>query len=86
MTNIVYPTQCAVFFLNETSSIKEAVLLSLPSNLGLVFGEILLMLFGTPLGHWCVLFSQPLFSLFTIQVLDVNTNPRVPGNGHSLAP
>lgn len=52
MTNIVYPTQCAVFFLKETSTIKESVLLTLPSNLGLVFGEILLMLFGTPLGHW----------------------------------
>ena len=52
MTNIVYPTQCAVFFLRETSTIKEGALLTLPSNLGLVFGEILLMLFGTPLGHW----------------------------------
>jgi hypothetical protein len=52
MTNIVYPTQCAVFFLRETSTIKESVLLTLPSNLGLVFGEILLMLFGTPFGHW----------------------------------
>lgn len=54
MTNIVYPTQCAVFFLKETSTIKESVLLTLPSNIGLVFGEILLMVFGTPLGHWYV--------------------------------
>ncbi|ORY03042.1 fungal trichothecene efflux pump [Clohesyomyces aquaticus] len=52
MTNIVYPTQCAVLFLNETSTIKESVLLTLPSNIGLVFGEILLMIFGTPFGHW----------------------------------
>ncbi|KAF2653605.1 MFS general substrate transporter [Lophiostoma macrostomum CBS 122681] len=51
MTNIVYPTQCAVFFLKETSTIKDSVLLTLPSNLGLVFGEILLMLFGTRLGR-----------------------------------
>lgn len=52
MTNIVYPTQCAVFFTDETTPLSKSLLLTLPSNLGLVFGEILLMLFGTPLGRW----------------------------------
>ena len=50
MTNIVYPTQCAVFF--PTTSLKTQALYTLPSNIGLVFGEILLILFGTKLGHW----------------------------------
>lgn len=54
MTNIVYPTQIAVFFTNAETPLKETLLLSLPSNLGLVFGEILLILFGTRIGHWSV--------------------------------
>jgi hypothetical protein len=52
MTNIVYPTQLAVFFTTETTTIKQTALMSLPPNLGLVFGEILLMVFGTRVGHW----------------------------------
>ena len=32
--------------------LSETLKLSLPSNLGLVVGEILLILFGTKLGHW----------------------------------
>ena len=50
MTNIVYPTQCAVFF--PTTSLKTQALYTLPSNIGLVFGEILLIAFGTKMGHW----------------------------------
>ncbi|KAF1980676.1 MFS general substrate transporter [Aulographum hederae CBS 113979] len=52
MTNIVYPTQIAVFFTTEASPLSETLILSLPSNLGLVAGEIFLMLFGTRIGHW----------------------------------
>jgi hypothetical protein len=52
MTNIVYPTQCAVFFTTPTTTLKETALMTLPSNIGLVFGEILLIAFGTRLGHW----------------------------------
>lgn len=47
MVNIVYPTQLAVFYTNETTPLSRTLCLSLPSNLGLVVGEILLMLFGT---------------------------------------
>ena len=71
MTNIVYPTQCAVFFLKETSTISDSVLLTLPSNLGLVFGEILLMLFGTRLGRngcWYVFNFSPILSSFKFPV------------------
>jgi hypothetical protein len=50
--NIVYPTQIAVFFTNATTPLSTTLIYSLPSNLGLVFGEILLLLFGTRIGHW----------------------------------
>jgi Fungal trichothecene efflux pump (TRI12) len=50
--NIIYPTQIAVFWTNSTTPLKTTLLYSLPSNLGLVFGEILLICFGTAIGHW----------------------------------
>jgi len=49
MTNIVHPTQIAVLWTNETTPLSTTLKYSLPSNLGLVFGEILLMIFGTRL-------------------------------------
>lgn len=52
MTNIVYPTQISVFFTNETTPLRETLLLSLPSNLGLVVGEILLITIASKIGHW----------------------------------
>jgi Fungal trichothecene efflux pump (TRI12) len=48
----VYPTQLAVFFTTEATTLKQTAIMSLPPNLGLVFGEILLMVFGTRVGHW----------------------------------
>ncbi|KAH7170110.1 fungal trichothecene efflux pump [Dactylonectria macrodidyma] len=50
--NVVYPTMIAVFFTNETTDFKYAVVLTLPQNLGLTFGAVLLTLFGTKIGHW----------------------------------
>lgn len=52
MVNIVYPTQISVFFTNETTPLRETLLLSLPSNLGLVVGEILLITIASKIGHW----------------------------------
>jgi hypothetical protein len=42
----------AVFFTTAETPLKQVLLWSLPSNLGLVFGEILLICFGTKVGHW----------------------------------
>ncbi|KAF4989817.1 hypothetical protein FDECE_14586 [Fusarium decemcellulare] len=50
--NVVYPTMISVFFTDETTDFKYAIVLTLPQNLGLVFGAVLLTLFGTRIGHW----------------------------------
>lgn len=50
--NIVYPTQISIFFTNETTPLKTTLLYSLPSNLGIVCGQTLLMVFGARIGHW----------------------------------
>jgi MFS family permease len=47
MINICYPTQIAVFFTDATTPLSTTLLYSLPANLGLVAGEILLIIFGT---------------------------------------
>ncbi|EON63161.1 hypothetical protein W97_02388 [Coniosporium apollinis CBS 100218] len=49
---VIYPTQIAVFFTNETTDFRYAVILTLPQNLGLTFGAVLLTLFGSKIGHW----------------------------------
>ncbi|KAF2492231.1 MFS general substrate transporter [Lophium mytilinum] len=50
--NVIYPTMIAVFFTNETTSFRYAIVLTLPQNLGLTFGAVLLTTFGTKIGHW----------------------------------
>ncbi|KAF7553821.1 hypothetical protein G7046_g6987 [Stylonectria norvegica] len=50
--NVVYPTMIAVFFTDETTDFRRAIILTLPQNLGLTFGAVLLTLFGTKIGHW----------------------------------
>ncbi|KAF2816333.1 MFS general substrate transporter [Mytilinidion resinicola] len=50
--NVIYPTMIAVFFTNETTSFRYAIVLTLPQNLGLTFGAVLLTSFGTKIGHW----------------------------------
>lgn len=42
----------AVFFTNETTSFRTQCIYTLPQNLGLVFGAVLLTAFGTKIGHW----------------------------------
>lgn len=50
--NIAYPTMVNVFFIKATTSRSTILLLSLPPNLGLVFGLILLVCFGNLFGYW----------------------------------
>lgn len=44
--NIVYPTMINVFYITPTTTRSESLLLTLPGNLGLVFGAMLLISFG----------------------------------------
>ncbi|KXL47944.1 hypothetical protein M433DRAFT_76769 [Acidomyces richmondensis BFW] len=50
--NVIYPTQIAVFFTNAETSFRYATVLTLPQNLGLVFGAVLLTVLGHRIGHW----------------------------------
>jgi hypothetical protein len=50
--NIIYPTMINVFYITPTTSRSEELLLTLPGNLGLVFGSVLLMSLGNLIGHW----------------------------------
>ncbi|KAF2422105.1 MFS general substrate transporter [Tothia fuscella] len=47
-----YPTMIAVFFTDATTDFRYAIVLTLPQNLGLTFGAVLLTVFGTMIGHW----------------------------------
>ena len=49
--NVIYPTMINVFFSNEGDYKYQAVL-TLPQNLGLAFGAIMLLAFGSKIGHW----------------------------------
>lgn len=42
----------SVFYVTPTTSRSETLLLTLPGNLGLVFGAMLLICFGNAIGHW----------------------------------
>ena len=50
--NVIYPTQIATLFTTPETDFRYAILLTLPQNLGLVFGAVLLTCFGTMVGHW----------------------------------
>jgi Fungal trichothecene efflux pump (TRI12) len=50
--NIIYPTMINTFYVGPNTSRTEEMLLTLPNNLGLVFGAVLLMCFGNLFGHW----------------------------------
>ncbi|KAK7209659.1 hypothetical protein V2G26_016837 [Clonostachys chloroleuca] len=50
--NIIWPTMVNAFYINENTSRREELLLTLPNNLGLVFGAVLLTCFGNLIGHW----------------------------------
>lgn len=44
--NIIYPTMVSVFYTTASTSRSQSLLLTLPGNLGLVFGAMLLICFG----------------------------------------
>jgi hypothetical protein len=50
--NIAYPTMLSVFYLTPTTKRSEILLLTLPPNLGLVFGSVLLVVFGHIIKWW----------------------------------
>ncbi|KAG7133981.1 Trichothecene efflux pump TRI12 like protein [Verticillium longisporum] len=50
--NVIWPTMIAVFFTDETTDFRYAIVLTLPQNLGLTFGAVLLTLLGSKIGHW----------------------------------
>ncbi|KAK3704521.1 hypothetical protein LTR37_013804 [Vermiconidia calcicola] len=50
--NVIYPTQIATLFTTPGTSFRYAILLTLPQNLGLIFGAVLLTAFGSMIGHW----------------------------------
>ena len=50
--NVIYPTMINVFYITPTTTRSEQLLLTLPGNIGLVFGAMLLICFGNLVGHW----------------------------------
>ena len=50
--NIIWPTMVNVFYITPTTSRSTELLLTLPPNVGPVFGAFCLMAFGNLLGHW----------------------------------
>ncbi|ORY06913.1 fungal trichothecene efflux pump [Clohesyomyces aquaticus] len=50
--NIIYPTMVNVFYITPTTTRGYELLLTLPPNVGLVFGACLLIAFGNLVGHW----------------------------------
>lgn len=50
--NIIWPTMVNVFYIGPGVSRSTELLLTLPPNVGLVFGSLCLMAFGNVLGHW----------------------------------
>jgi hypothetical protein len=50
--NIIWPTMVNVFYLGPGVSRSTELLLTLPPNVGLVFGSLCLMAFGNTIGHW----------------------------------
>ena len=50
--NIIYPTMVNVFYITPTTTRSEQLALSLPGNIGLVFGAMCLICFGDLFGHW----------------------------------
>jgi MFS family permease len=48
---VIFPTMINVFFSTEGDFVYQAIL-TLPQNLGLTFGAVLLTIFGSKIGHW----------------------------------
>lgn len=52
MINVVYPTQIATLWTTPTTNFRYAIELTLPQNLGLVFGAVLLTVVGQRIQRW----------------------------------
>lgn len=50
--NIAYPTAINVLWTNAETPLSYSIELTLPQNLGLIFGSLLLWAFGIKIGHW----------------------------------
>jgi hypothetical protein len=50
--NVIYPTQIATLWTTPETDFRYAIKLTLPQNLGLVFGAVLLTVFGHRIKHW----------------------------------
>ena len=51
-TNIIWPTMINLFYTTPTSPLSDALVLTLPANIGLCFGAFCLALFGGYVKHW----------------------------------
>lgn len=50
--NIIYPTMINVLFTTATTTLSDQLVMTLPANLGLFTGAMLLFFFGNKIGHW----------------------------------
>jgi hypothetical protein len=50
--NIAYPTAINVLWTDASTPLSYSLELTLPQNLGLIFGSMLLWFFGIKIGHW----------------------------------
>jgi len=51
-TLVIWPTMVNIFYIGPGVSRSTELLLTLPPNVGLVFGSLCLMAFGNVIGHW----------------------------------
>lgn len=50
--NIVYPTMINVLWTDATTPLSTQLKYTLPQNLGLIFGSMVLWFYGIKIGHW----------------------------------
>ncbi|KAF2109764.1 fungal trichothecene efflux pump [Lophiotrema nucula] len=63
--NIAYPTMINVLWTNASTPLSTQLVYTLPQNLGLIFGSMLLWFFGLKIGHWKWQFVA-VFALMTL--------------------
>ncbi|KAF2801809.1 MFS general substrate transporter [Mytilinidion resinicola] len=62
-TAVIYPTMLNAFYIDANTSISTQLLLTLPANLALPLGAMLLVIFGRKIGHWKITMIASTFSL-----------------------